>query len=604
MNIIIENNKDLRDLTTFKVPVKSRYFAEYSSERELLAISRSPEFLNNRVLHIGGGSNLLFLSDYDGLILHSKVKGIKEYKKDDRTVYAIVGAAENWDGFVRWCIDRGLAGVENLALIPGEVGASAVQNIGAYGVEAGDVIHSVECFDILSRKTVTFSKEECRFGYRDSMFKHEGKGRYYVLRVCFKLSPSTEASSFTYGPLKDLKEQLGHTPSIREVADTVVSIRKSKLPDPETIGSAGSFFKNPVVSKDVYDRLCREYHDIPGYNLADGTVKLSAAWLIDRCGLKGYRKGDAEVYSLQPLVIVNTGNATGEDVREVADHVIKTVRSKFYITLHPEVNIIDTDIKITVLGSGTSKGVPEIGCKCYVCQSSDSHDKRLRSSVMVETEGVRILIDVSPDFREQMLRFDPADIDAVLITHTHFDHVGGIDDLRPFCGGDGLDIYLKEDVNRDLHKRLDYCFRPVLYPGVPHFNMHEIGDSTFDVKGIKVTPIHVNHGKLPILGYRIGSFAYITDAKTLAENECEKLENLEVLILNSLRDKDHFAHLTIDEALQLIRELQPKRAYLTHFSHEAGKHADLAMRLPENVFPCYDGEVIEIKGYMPAQELN
>lgn len=604
MNIIIENNKDLRDLTTFKVSVKSRYFAEYASERELLAISRSPEFLNNRVLHIGGGSNLLFLSDYDGLILHSKVKGIKEYKKDDRTVYAIVGAAENWDGFVKWCIARGLAGVENLALIPGEVGASAVQNIGAYGVEAGDVIHSVECFDILSRKTVTFSKEECRFGYRDSMFKHEGKGRYYVLRVCFKLSPSTEASSFTYGPLKDLKEQLGHTPSIREVADTVVSIRKSKLPDPETIGSAGSFFKNPVVSKDVYDRLCKEYSDIPGYNLADGTVKLSAAWLIDRCGLKGYRKGDAEVYSLQPLVIVNTGNATGEDVRQVADHVIKTVRSKFYITLHPEVNIIDTDIKITVLGSGTSKGVPEIGCKCDVCQSSDSHDRRLRSSVMVETEGVRILIDVSPDFREQMLRLDPADIDAVLITHTHFDHIGGIDDLRPFCGGDGLDIYLKEDVNRDLHKRLDYCFRSVLYPGVPHFNMHEIGDATFDVKGIKITPIHVNHGKLPILGYRIGSFAYITDAKTLAENECEKLENLEVLILNSLRDKDHFAHLTIDEALQLIKELQPKRAYLTHFSHEAGKHADLLKRLPENVFPCYDGEVIEIKGYMPAQGLN
>lgn len=596
MEIIIEKDKDITSLTTFKVPVKTKYFVEYSSERELLAISRREEFLHNNVLHIGGGSNLLFLSDYDGLILHSKIKGIKEYRKDENTVYAIVGAAENWNDFVRWCVDHQLSGVENLVLIPGEVGASAVQNVGAYGVEAKDVIHSVECFDLLARKTVTLTKEDCRFGYRDSMFKHEGKGRYFVMRVCFKLTPSNLASNLSYGPLKDLEEQLGHQPSIREVADRIEEIRRKKLPDPAEIGSAGSFFKNPVVSAPMYSHIKAEYPDAPGYELKDGTVKLSAAWLIDKCGLKGFCIGDAEVYPSQPLVIVNRGNATAKEVRSVADHVIKMVRTKFYLTLYPEVNMIDTDITVTVLGSGTSKGVPEIGCKCDVCQSSDSRDKRLRASVMVETQGARLLIDVSPDFREQMLRLDPANIDAALITHQHFDHVGGIDDLRPFCGEDGFDMYMNETVNRDLHKRLDYCFRPVLYPGVPHFNMHVVDSEPFFVKGIKVIPIHVNHGKLPILGYRIGDFAYITDCKTLAPFEDEKLENLEVLIINALRDKDHFAHLTIAEALELINRLKPKRAYLTHFNHEAGKHAELLRRLPANVYPCYDGEVIKIKG--------
>ncbi len=597
MNVNIEHDKDLTTLNTFGVHVKAKFFAEYTSERELLAISRTSEFLDNRVLHIGGGSNLLFLSDYDGLILHSRIKGIKEYKKDDNTVFAIVGASENWNGFVNWCVDRGYAGLENLSLIPGEVGASAVQNVGAYGVEASDVIHAVECFDTLTRKTVVFSNEECCFGYRDSMFKHEGKDRYCVLRVSFKLKNTVEASNLNYGPLRNLKNELGHNPTIREVADAIIAIRNAKLPDPEKIGSAGSFFKNPVVSDDFYSHLKRDYPDMPAYSIGDGMVKLSAAWLIDRSGLKGFGIGGAEVYPSQPLVLVNRGNASGEDIIKVADHVIKMVRTRFYITLHPEVNIIDTDTKITVLGSGTSKGVPEIGCKCEVCRSTDPNDKRLRASAMVETQGLHILIDVSPDFRQQMLRLDPANIDAVLITHTHFDHVGGIDDLRPFCADGGLDIYLKEDVNRDLHKRLDYCFRPVLYPGVPHFEMHEVDSEPFYIHGVEVVPIHVNHGKLPILGYRIGDFAYITDAKTLGEFENEKLEGLDVLILNALRDKDHFAHLTIEEALKLINELKPKRAYLTHFNHEAGTHADLLKRLPENVYPCYDGEVIKIVGY-------
>ena len=205
---IIEN-KDITEFTTFGIPVKARYFAEYSSERELLALSRREEFINNEVLHIGGGSNLVFLNDYNGLVLHSSIKGISEYRKDEDTVFAIVGAGEKWTDFVEWCLDCSLAGVENLAHIPGEVGASAIQNVGAYGVEAKDVIHAVECFDTITRKTVRFSNKECKFGYRDSVFKHEGRGRYFVLRVSFRLNPDGKACNLEYGPLKTLADRLG-----------------------------------------------------------------------------------------------------------------------------------------------------------------------------------------------------------------------------------------------------------------------------------------------------------------------------------------------------------------------------------------------------------
>lgn len=585
----IKENEDITRFTTFGIPVKARYFAEYDSERELLKLSRSEEFLNNEVLHIGGGSNLVFLHDYNGLVLHSAIKGIREYRKDDDTVYAIAGAGEKWEDFVEWCLARNLAGVENLAHIPGEVGASAIQNVGAYGVEAKDVIHTVECFDTLSRKTVIFTNEECRFGYRDSIFKHEAKGRYYVLRVSFRLHPDGTPRSLEYGPLKTLKERLGRMPSVREVAEEVTEIRKSKLPEPAEIGSAGSFFKNPVVAEKFYEKLKEEFPEMPCYPAGEGLVKIPAAWMIDNAGLKGMRIGGAEVYARQPLVIVNAGNATGQDVRALADEVIMRVRTKYFITLKPEANFIDTTITVTVLGSGTSKGVPEVGCECRVCTSSDSHDKRLRASVLVETAGMRLLIDPSPDFRQQALRLRLADIDAVLVTHSHYDHVGGFDDLRPFCSTTDLPVYLRPDVNADLHRRLDYCFRKNPYPGVPTFEMHEIGDRPFYINGLRIEPVEVMHGKLPIVGYRIGKFAYITDAKTISETEKEKLEGLDVLIVNSLRDKPHFAHFSYSEAMSLIEELRPKTVYLTHMNHEAGLHTELEARTPANVHPAYDG---------------
>lgn len=595
MKIKFENNKELKDLTTFKIQAKAKLYGVYHNVDELKYITLTDEYQDNEVFFLGGGSNVLFNGDYDGLVLHTEIKGIKKYQKDEETVFAIAGSGESWSEFVKWTIEEGLAGLENLSGIPGSVGASPVQNIGAYGVEAGSLIHKVECFDLITREVVTLSASECRFGYRESIFKNEGKGRYVVLRVSFKLKPSTEATHLEYGPLKTLEEKLNHKPTPAEVAEEILKIRDSKLPNPSVIGNAGSFFKNPVIRIYFYREVMSAlYENIPYYETDDPYyVKIPAGWLIEHAGLKGFSVGDAEVYTKQCLVIANKGNATAKEVIEVADHVKMKVLEKFGVALHPEVNIVDTNIKVTILGSGTSKGVPEVGCYCPVCRSESSKDKRTRCSALVETGGVRLLIDVSPDFRGQAIRAGITSLDAALITHSHYDHVGGLDDLRPFCAGGKFPVYLRKDVNDDLHRRLDYCFRESLYPGVPSFAVHQIDDAPFMIKGVKIIPIKVLHGKLPIVGFRIGDFAYVTDAKVIPDEEKEKLRNLDVLVLNGLRYKDHFAHFTISEALETIKELKPKRAYLTHFCHEIGRHEEFQSKLPDNVFACYDGLVIQ-----------
>lgn len=594
MEIKFEHNKELSGLTTFHINAKAKLFATYKSEEELRRISLSEEFLENEVFYLGGGSNVLFNGDFDGLILKSEIKGIKRYDKDDENVFLIAGSGEKWTDVVEFAVKEGLGGIENLAGIPGTAGAAPVQNIGAYGCEIGDLIHRVESFDTIKREKTTLTKEECNFGYRDSIFKNEGKGRYVVMRISLRLRKSKIAGNLQYGPLKTLKEKLGRDPEIGEVAKEVIRIRDSKLPDPEKTGNAGSFFKNPVVRIYFYREVMSAlYPDIPYYETEDPLyVKIPAGWLIEHAGLKGFSIGGAEIYPKQCLVIANKGNATAEDVINVAEHVEKTVLEKFGVTLRPEVNIIDTDIKITILGSGTSKGIPEIGCHCPVCSSSDPKDKRRRCSALVETRGVRLLVDVSPDFRIQALDTGISYLDAALITHNHYDHVGGFDDLRPFCANRDFPVYLRKDVNTDLHRRLDYCFKESLYPGVPRFEMHEIDEAPFMIKGVKIIPVTVMHGKVPIVGFRIGSFAYITDAKTIDDSEKEKLLNLDVLIVNGLRYNDHFAHFTIPEAIALIEELKPRRAYLTHFCHEAGKHCDLEASLPEGIYPCYDGMTI------------
>ena len=593
---MFEKDKDLTHLTTFGIPARASLFAEYSSAKELLKISRTPEFNDNEVLHIGGGSNLLFVNDFKGLVLHSAIKGITRYDKDPDTVYVIAGAGEKWTDLVDWCVASGLAGLENLAGIPGEVGASPVQNVGAYGAEAKDAIHHVEVFDTVTRQVKTVTNEECRFGYRDSRFKHDWKGRYFVLRVSFRLKPSNIAEHLDYGPLKKLEETLGHKPSIAEVAAEIVRVRDAKLPDPKVIGSAGSFFKNPIVSRYFYAQEMRSEHpDVPYYDIDDHFVKIPAGWLIEHSGLKGMRVGGAQVYPKQCLVIANEDHATAADVVELADKVVDTVRRRMGIRLRPEVNYIESSIEVTVLGSGTSKGVPEIACACRLCRSPYAKDKRMRASVLVKTHGMNILIDASPDLRAQALRHGIHDIDAVLITHSHYDHVGGFDDLRPFCFDKKMPVYLKADVNSDLHRRLDYCFRPNPYPGVPTFEMNEVSaDQPFFINGLKVIPIGVMHGKLPILGYRIGDFAYVTDAKTIPEEEIGKLMGLKVLIVNALRPREHFAHMNFDEAVALIDRLKPEEAYLTHFNHEVGYHHELENHFGEHIHPAYDGLTLKI----------
>lgn len=250
-------------------------------------------------------------------------------------------------------------------------------------------------------------------------------------------------------------------------------------------------------------------------------------------------------------------------------------------------------MKVLFLGTGTSTGVPEIGCRCKVCQSEDQRDKRMRSSLLVEVAGKSLLIDCGPDFRTQMLYHQIAHLDAVLITHEHYDHVGGLDDLRPFSREKSMPVFAEENVLQAMVDRMPYVFRNHWNPALPHFSMHRIGIEPFEAATIPILPIRVMHGHLPILGYRIGNMAYLTDMKELPEEEYRKLTGLDVLILEALRETTHPSHETIEEALKKVERIAPKQAYLTHLSHQAGFYVELAKKLPPNVACAYDGLIIE-----------
>jgi len=251
-------------------------------------------------------------------------------------------------------------------------------------------------------------------------------------------------------------------------------------------------------------------------------------------------------------------------------------------------------MKIKFLGTGTSTGVPEIGCKCEVCTSEDIRNRRLRASVLIHTKGKKILIDCGPDFRQQVMDEEFSQIHGVLLTHEHYDHVGGLDDLRPFCKFDDIDIYAN-DITLDAQKaRMPYSFRENKYPGIPAFRLHEVKpDESFYVQDVKVEPIKLMHYKLPILGYRIGNFAYLTDVKFIPEEEYSRLAGLDVLVISALRIEEHLSHLTLAEALNEVKKIKPRKAYLIHMSHRIGLHSEVQEQLPDNVFLSYDGLEIE-----------
>ena len=324
----------LRPYNTFGIEARAAEFIDYTDARDLSDIF--PLAGVARWLHIGGGSNLLFTRDYDGLVLHSSATGVEVVAEDDETVDVRACAGLGWDDFVSMCVGRGWTGAENLSLIPGEVGASAVQNIGAYGVEACDLIRRVETFDTENRCHRTFGVGECGYSYRDSRFKHEKQ--YIVTHVTYRLSKQFKPD-LSYGNLSSIFAGQEDRLTPAALREAVIGVRRAKLPDPEVTGNAGSFFMNPVVSEDKYRQLLSVYPSMPAYKVAGG-VKLPAGWLIDRCGWKGRSLGRAGVHPKQALVLVNLGGATAEDIMRLAATIEADVADKFGVAIKPEVNYI------------------------------------------------------------------------------------------------------------------------------------------------------------------------------------------------------------------------------------------------------------------------
>ncbi len=317
---------------TFGLEAEAATYIEYSSAEEL---ARELPGAHRPFLHIGGGSNLLFASPrFEGTVFHNAATGAELVGGDSSFVLVKAGGGLVWDSFVQWCIARGYYGAENLSLIPGEVGAAAVQNIGAYGAEVKDIIECVECFDTDTCQVRVFSRSECGYGYRSSFFKTGQGRRYFVLSVTFRLGLEPHFN-LSYGPLKELEN-----PTLEQVRARIISTRESKLPDPEKIGSAGSFFMNPVVEQAKYQSLAASYPDMPHYPAPGGMVKLSAGWMIDRCGFKGASRGNAGVYERQALVLVNRGGATAGEIIALAEEIVSAVSEKFGVTLQAEVQLV------------------------------------------------------------------------------------------------------------------------------------------------------------------------------------------------------------------------------------------------------------------------
>ena len=335
----IFENVSLKHLNTFGVEAKARWFTEINSEQDLIDLFKDEQWKAAERLVIGGGSNILFTKDFEGLVIRMNIKGISQ-EIEGENIFITAGGGEVWNDLVNYCVDRGFAGMENLSLIPGSVGASPIQNIGAYGVELKDIFLKCEVFNISTREFSTFYNADCQFGYRESIFKSELKGKVIITSVTYKLSAKPNLNT-TYGAISSELQNRGiDNPTIKDISQVVSDIRVSKLPDPSTIGNAGSFFKNTVVSKDTFEKIQSSFPDTVHYCLPNSTVKLAAGWLIEQCGWKGKKIGETGTWKNQALVLVNHGNATGTEVYGLSSAIINDVKNKFGVVLEREVNMV------------------------------------------------------------------------------------------------------------------------------------------------------------------------------------------------------------------------------------------------------------------------
>lgn len=334
-------NQDIKAFNTFGISVKTKFFDRFSSIEELRKVL-TEKTSSLPLMILGGGSNILFTKDFDGLLLKNEIKGINiEPLEGEQKALVTAGAGEVWHEFVLFCLNHNLGGLENLSLIPGNVGASPMQNIGAYGVEIKDVFHSLQAYHIASGEVHTFNAEDCAFGYRESVFKNKFKGQYVILNVTYKLSTANHPIHSSYGAIQSELDHMGITkPTIQDISNAVIAIRSSKLPDPKVIGNAGSFFKNPVVDKSILTSIQKDYPEVPNYPAPNNHVKLAAGWLIEKAGWKGKQIDNYGVHKLQALVLVNYGDSEGKDIYQLSSDIIADIETKFGVTLEREVNIL------------------------------------------------------------------------------------------------------------------------------------------------------------------------------------------------------------------------------------------------------------------------
>lgn len=336
----ITSNYPLKKLNTFHINAKAKYFTTISSVSEFFELAQSKTYLKEKKLILGGGSNILFAKDFDGLVIKNDVRGIEMIKEDHQHVWLRIGSGENWHELVLTCLKNKWYGLENLSLIPGTVGAAPVQNIGAYGVELKEYFESLTAYSLIDGAEKTFHHEDCGFGYRKSVFKSNYKNKLFITEVVLRLNKEPVVN-LSYGAINDyFKENAITDLSPEKVSEAVIAIRKSKLPDPEVTGNGGSFFKNPVVQKEEFQRLEKTFPDIPHFAEGENTVKIPAGWLIEKCGWKGKKLGNAGVHARQALVLINTGEAIGTEIVELSKAIQKSVFELFQIKLEPEVNII------------------------------------------------------------------------------------------------------------------------------------------------------------------------------------------------------------------------------------------------------------------------